>query len=200
MSNPFYPFDFFAAVERGDLAAVEAICRRRGRLPLNCNITYACGATFMLQLPLVTALQRGHYALARFLIAHGADLDARCRKCGRTPREFLTRDFDNLSGFDLVRDLLDKIKAGDAAGVAAFLDTYHNAMLNENYVVDRKCHPLPLVVAFRRGRPEIARMLVARGADLDAWCKSSDKYAREFMPADFAPAEAATSGGENIVR
>ena len=196
MSNPFYPFDFFAAVERGDLAAVEAIRRRRGHLPLNVNITYACGATFMLPLPLVTALKRGHYGVARFLIACGAELDVRCRKCGRTPRELLGADFDTVSGFDLVRDLLDKIKAGDLAGVQAFLEMHPGAMLNENFIVGGKCHPLPLVVAFRRGQLEIARSLIAHGAELDAWCKKTDKYAREFMPAGFEPAGAGTPGGE----
>lgn len=198
MSESYYPFDFLAAVERGDLATVEAIYRRRGKLPLNVNLTYACGATFLFPLPLVIALKRGHYALARFLIACGADLDAKCRKCGKTPREFLPRDFDNASGFDLVRDLLDRIKAGDAAGVRAFLETYPNAMLNENCIVGRKSHPLPLVLAFRRGRTEIARMLIAHGADPDAWCKKSDKYVREFMPANFAVAEAGTGNGEDI--
>lgn len=198
MSESYYPFDFFAAVERGDLKTVEAIYRDRGKLPLNVNLTYACGATFLLQLPLVTALKRGHYALARVLIDCGADLDAKCRKCGKTPREFLPRDFDTASGFDLVRDLLDKIKAGDAAGVKAFLETHPNAMLNENYIVGRESHPLPLVLAFRRGRLDIARMLIVHGAKLDVWCKKSDKYVREFMPAGFALAEAETDGSENI--
>ena len=45
-------------------------------------------------LPLVIALEKGHYDLAEYLIRIGADLDAVCKKCNKTPRELIPDDFE----------------------------------------------------------------------------------------------------------
>ena len=45
--------------------------------------------------------------------------------------------------------------------------------------------PLPLVVAFRSGHPDIARFLINNGAGVDTFCKVYQKTPREFMPENF---------------
>lgn len=86
--------DFFRAVSAGSLRNVERIYQELdGHVPLNKNITYACGATWVIALPLVTAFQRGYYDIARFLIEKGADLDAVCEKNHKSPRDFMPSGF-----------------------------------------------------------------------------------------------------------
>ena len=79
--------DFFSAVSKGDLEKVKEFYANGGKVDLNHNLTYACGATWLLPLPLVTAFQKGFDDIAKFLIKKGADLDAYCKKYNITPRE-----------------------------------------------------------------------------------------------------------------
>ena len=68
--------NFFRAVGSGNLNEVKDFYEKDGKVPLNKNITYACGATWIIPLPLVTAFQKGYYDIAKFLMEKGADLDA----------------------------------------------------------------------------------------------------------------------------
>jgi len=63
------------------------------KIDLNKNHTYSCGATWVLPLPLVVALQYRNYEVAYFLMEKGASLDAYCKKTERTAREYITKDF-----------------------------------------------------------------------------------------------------------
>ena len=85
------PLDFFREVSSGNLEGVKNTFK--DEIPLNTNITYAAGATWIIPLPLVTAFQRGYYDIARFLIEKGADPDAFCRKNQKTPRDFMPENF-----------------------------------------------------------------------------------------------------------
>ena len=85
--------NFFRAVSEGNLNKVKEYFNNGGVPTLNKNITYACGSTWIIPLPLVTAFQKGYYDIAKFLIEKGADLDAYCKKNGITPREIMPKDF-----------------------------------------------------------------------------------------------------------
>ena len=79
--------DFFSAVSEGDLEKVKEFYANGGKVDLNHNLTYACGATWLLPLPLVTAFQKGYDNIAKFLIEKGAEPDAYCKKNNITPKE-----------------------------------------------------------------------------------------------------------------
>ena len=83
--------DFLRAICEGDLAKVKKVYRKS--FPLNCNVSYACGSTHIMALPLITALSKGYYDIAEYLIAKGADPDAFCRHWQKTPRDFMPLDF-----------------------------------------------------------------------------------------------------------
>ena len=74
---------------------VEEIAELFGdsKIDLNRNCTYACGATWILPLPLVVALQYRNYEVARFLMEKGASLDAFCHKTQMRPRDLVTEAF-----------------------------------------------------------------------------------------------------------
>ena len=52
---------------------------------LNKNYTYVMGATWILPLPLILAF--------KYLIEHGANLDAYCKKYETTPRDIMPKEF-----------------------------------------------------------------------------------------------------------
>ena len=85
--------DFFNAVSSGNLEKVKGHCDRHGSKMLNHNATYAMGATFILPLPLIIALEKQHWDIARYFIEQGADLDLVCKRRGKTARELLPPDF-----------------------------------------------------------------------------------------------------------
>ena len=85
--------DFLRDIEAGNIDAVKEALDRNADANLNVNRTYACGATWILPLPLMAALKSGHAEIAKLLIEKGADLDTVCRKYDQTPRECLPKDF-----------------------------------------------------------------------------------------------------------
>ena len=86
--------DFYNAVSSGNLEKVKKFKdEHNGKMPLNKNITYAYGATYVLPLPLIVAFEEGHYDLAKYFIENGADLDVVCKKKNKTPRDFMPSDF-----------------------------------------------------------------------------------------------------------
>ena len=85
--------DFHRTVGAGNFKRLKEFHDNGGTAVLNKNLTYACGATWIIPLPLVVAFQRGYYDIARLLIEKGADLDAYCKKNDITPREIMPKDF-----------------------------------------------------------------------------------------------------------
>ena len=170
--------DFFRAVSDGNLENVKNIYKELdGKVSLNKNLTYACGATWVIPLPLVTAFQKGYYDIAKFLIEKGADLDAVCRKNQKSPRDFMPKDFLKKSEpMDIDKDFFQKIRGGDLEAVKTFLTEHPNTLLNENLVIKNKLYPLPLAVAFKKNRNDIAEFLVAKGASVKAYCKKNEVY------------------------
>ena len=171
--------DFFRAVSAGSLKNVKNIYKELdGKVPLNKNLTYACGATWVIPLPLVTAFQRGYYDIARFLIDKGADLDAVCQKSQKSPRDFMPHDFliENKKHDDIDKDFFQKIRGGDLEAVKSFMTEHPNTVLNENLVIKNKLYPLPLAVAIKKKRNDIAEFLIGQGASLKAYCKKNEDY------------------------
>ena len=87
--------NFYNAISSGELEKIRAYCNKTDSPAklLNHNVTYAMGATFILPLPLIIALEKQHWDVAKYLIELGADLDLVCKRRGKTPREFLPPDF-----------------------------------------------------------------------------------------------------------
>ena len=87
-----FPFWLLQACENNDMDYLRA--RLDGKeIDLNRNFEYACGATFVLKLPLIIAFEHGYLELARFLISKGASPDAFCRKTQKTPRNIMPKGF-----------------------------------------------------------------------------------------------------------
>lgn len=171
--------DFFRAVSAGSLRNVKSVYDKLdGKVPLNKNLTYACGATWVIPLPLVTAFQRGYYDIARFLIEKGADLDAVCRKNNKTPRDFMPKDFlvKEVKTVDIDKDFFQKIRGGDLEAVKSYMTEHPNTVLNENLVIKNKLYPLPLAVAVKKKRNDIVKFLIGQGASLKAYCKKNEDY------------------------
>ena len=171
--------DFFRAVSDGNLQDVKNIYDElHGKVPLNKNITYACGATWIIPLPLITAFQKGYYDIARFLIEKGADLDAVCRKNNKTPRDFMPKDFliKAVKLMDIDKDFFQKIRVGNLEAVKTFLTEHPNTLLNENLIIKSKLYPLPLAVAFKKNRYDIAEFLIEKGANVKAYCRKYENY------------------------
>ena len=171
--------DFFRAVSEGNLKNVKSIYDKLdGKAPLNKNLTYACGATWIIPLPLVTAFQRGYYDIARFLIDKGADLDAVCQKSQKSPRDFMPNDFlvEKEKNVDIDKDFFQKIRGGDLEAVKSFMTEHPNTVLNENLVIKNKLYPLPLAVAVKKKRNDIVEFLIGQGASLKAYCKKNEDY------------------------
>ena len=181
-------FDFHRSVGAGSFRRVKEFFDKNERVPgLNKNLQYAMGATWIIPLPLVVAFQNGYYDIARFLIANGADLDAYCYKNHVTPRELMPKDFvlEEVKTPDIIKDFLWKVRDGKLEEVKAFLDNAPNTVLNENLIIRNKLYPLPLALAFKKNRREIARLLIDRGADIEAYCNKLEKNVKDLMPKNF---------------
>ena len=179
--------DFHRSVAAGNFKRIKEFYDNGGKAVLNNNLQYACGATWIIPLPLVVAFQKGYYDIAKLLIANGADLDAHCKKNNTTPRELMPENFlqEDTKTIDIIKDFLWKIRDGKLEEVKSFLKNNPETILNENLVVKEKLYPLPLAIAFRKNRKDIARFLIANGAKLDAYCRKHDLYVNELKPKDF---------------
>ena len=181
-------FDFHRSVGAGNFRRVKEYFEKNERTPgLNKNIQYAMGATWIIPLPLVVAFQNGYYDIARFLISQGADLDAYCWKNHATPRELMPKDFvlEEVKTPDIVKDFLWNVRDGKLEEVKEFLGNAPNTVINENLVIKNKLYPLPLALAFKKNRREMARFLIEHGADTEAYCNKSEAYIKDLMPKDF---------------
>ena len=181
-------FDFHRSVGAGSFRRVKEFFDKNERAPgLNKNLQYAMGATWIIPLPLVVAFQNGYYDVARLLIKNGADLDAYCYKNHITPRELRPKDFvlEEVRTPDIIKDFLWKVRDGKLEEVKAFLDNAPNTVLNENLIIRNKLYPLPLALAFKKNRREMARFLIAHGADIEAYCNKLEKNVKDLMPKDF---------------
>ena len=180
-------FDFHRAVSVGNFKKIKKFYEEGGEAALNDNLKYAMGATWIIPLPLVVAFQNGYYDIARLLIANGADLDAYCKKKHTTPRELMPKDFvlEEVRTPDIIKDFLWKVRDGKLEEVKAFMDNAPNTVLNENLVIKNKLYPLPLALAFKKNRREMARFLIARGADTEAYCNKLEKNVKDLIPKDF---------------
>ena len=174
--------DFHRSVAAGDFKRIKDFYGNGGQAALNHNLTYACGATWIIPLPLVVAFQRGYYDIARLLIEKGADPDAYCRKNNVTPRELMPKDFlsEDAETPDIIKDFLWKIRDGKIEEVKSFLENVPGTVLNENLVVKGKLYPLPLAIAFKKNRKDIADLLIGKGADPDAYCRKYDVCVRDL--------------------
>ena len=86
--------DFYNAVSSGNLDKVKRFSEEHnGKMPLNKNVTYAYGATYILPLPLIVAFKNGHWEVAKYLLKHQASLDVICEKHNKSPREFMPDNF-----------------------------------------------------------------------------------------------------------
>ena len=86
---------------------------------------------------------------------------------------------------DIIKDFLWKVRDGKLEEVKAFMDNAPNTVLNENLVIKNKLYPLPLALAFKKNRREMARFLIARGADTEAYCNKLEKNVKDLIPKDF---------------
>lgn len=62
--------DFHRSVAAGNFKRIKEFYDNGGKAFLNNNLQYACGATWIIPLPLVVAFQKGYYDIARLLIAN----------------------------------------------------------------------------------------------------------------------------------
>lgn len=179
--------DFHRSVASGNFKRIKEFYDNGGKVALNKNLQYACGATWIIPLPLVVAFQKGFYDIAKLLIANGADLDAYCEKNHVTPRELMPKDFllNGTKIIDIIKDFLWKIRDGKLEEVKSFLENNRGINLNENLVIKEKLYPLPLAIAFKKNRKEVARFLITKGARLDAYCRKYDLYVNELKLKDF---------------
>ena len=179
--------DFHRSVAAGNFKRIKEFYDNGGKVALNNNLQYACGTTWIIPLPLVVAFQKGYYDIAKLLIANGADLDAHCKKNNTTPRELMPENFlqEDTKTIDIIKDFLWKIRDGKLEEVKSFLKNNPETILNKNLVVKEKLYPLPLAIAFKKNRKDIARFLIANGAKLDAYCRKHDLYVNELKPKDF---------------
>ena len=85
-------------------------------------------------------------------------------------------------------EFLSDIERGNIDAVIKFKRKYPEVDLDKNHkfaIGATWLFPLPLVVAFRSGHPDIARFLINNGAGVDTFCKVYQKTPREFMPENF---------------
>ena len=179
--------DFHRAVSVGNFKKINKFYEDGGEAALNDNLQYAMGATWIIPLPLVVAFQRGYYDMARLLIKNGADLDAYCYKNHITPRELMPKDFvlEEVRTPDIIKDFLWKVRDGKLEEVKAFLDNAPNTALNENLIIKGRLYPLPLAIAFKKNRREVARFLLDCGADIKAYCRKNEICVEELTPKGF---------------
>ena len=84
--------DFCRAISEGDIQKVKKFNLKN--ISLNENLTYACGANWIIKLPLITAFEKGHLEIAKYLISKGASLDVVCKRTHKTPRDFMPKNFE----------------------------------------------------------------------------------------------------------
>ena len=181
----FEPFKFISIIEKGNLNALKEYQEKHSKLPVNVNLSYACGATFIYPLPLITTFIKGYYDMAKYLIVNGASLDVICKKHQKTPRDFLPKDLKEKDKVDIQKEFFDAIKKGNINDVKIFLNNHPNFPLNENISLyddseNMYLLPLPLIVALENNQKDIANILISNGASLDAWCKKTDKYVKDI--------------------
>ena len=179
--------DFHRTVGAGNFKRLKEFYDNGGTAVLNKNLTYACGATWIIPLPLVVAFQRGYYDIARLLIEKGADLDAYCKKNDITPREIMPKDFDIIKEkeTDIVKDFFGKIRDGKLDDVISFLKNAPQTILNENLVIKGKLYPLPLMIAIKKNRKNIAKFLIENGANIEAYCNKYESFVKNCVPENF---------------
>ena len=85
--------DFLKDIEEGNIEKVKRFFIEYPDVSINKNQKYAMGATWIFPLPLIVAFQNNRLDVARELIEHGAELDIRCVKTRKTPREIMPKDF-----------------------------------------------------------------------------------------------------------
>ena len=86
---------------------------------------------------------------------------------------------------DVIKDFLWKIRDGKLEEVREYLEEYPGTLLNENLVIHDRIYALPLAVAFKKNRKEVAEFLIGRGADMEAYCSKEGVYVKELKPKDF---------------
>lgn len=86
--------EFYNAISKGDLEKIKEANKQGKKFNLNNNMFYANQKA--VPLPLIIALEKGHYELAKYLIDNGADLNIVCKCRNKTPKEYLPKDFFNL--------------------------------------------------------------------------------------------------------
>jgi hypothetical protein len=87
-------FDFYNAVSAGNTEIVRKFHSEHPQFPMNrsLHIPTMMGLR-LIQLPLIIAFYEGRLETARYLYRNGADLNAVCQKCQKTPREFMPEGF-----------------------------------------------------------------------------------------------------------
>ena len=87
-------FDFYNAVSAGNTEKLRKFHSEHPELPVNRNLYIpTMMGRRLLQLPLIIAFYDGRLETAKYLYRNGADLDAVCQKCQKTPREFMPEGF-----------------------------------------------------------------------------------------------------------
>jgi ankyrin repeat protein len=135
--------------------------------------------------PLHEAAARGHVAVARLLLAHRAEVDARQKGTDVTPLHLAAGHGHP----DLVRLLLEKGARVDRPDKEGRTALFHAAAAGQEGVValllkhgakprlPAKDGELPLHAAVSAGRPQVIALLLRAGADLEAQDKSTGETA-----------------------
>ncbi len=149
--------EFFAAVDRGDLPALQ---RLLGGSPLLIR-SKLHGAT-----ALHRAAARGDSALIEFLLERGAPVDEP-DELGASALSWATEEAQD-AAVDLLLARGAKASAVDLAARGCHVEL--GRLLDDApwRIAEPSCLGSALQVALRRGRVEAARLLIARGADLEA--------------------------------
>lgn len=86
--------DFYNAVSSGNLEKVKEYCQKGvdANKLLNRNFRYINGIIF--PLPLIAAIDKKQWKVAKYLIGLGANPDVICKKMKTTPRELIPENFE----------------------------------------------------------------------------------------------------------
>ena len=86
--------DFLNAVSAGNTEKVREFHSEHPQLQVNRNLHIpTMRGLRSAKLPLIIAFYDGRLETAKYLYRNGADLDAVCQKCQKTPREFMPEGF-----------------------------------------------------------------------------------------------------------
>ena len=156
----------FTAVKKGDVAAVEALLKKDPRLV---GVADSAGNT-----PLHVAVRAGKPSIAKVLLDHKADVNARTKR-GVTPAHYAAA-----AGSRELLELLQKRGADLRAAERGGRSALHYAAGSGNrdlvtYLLDQKLNVnrldrygmTPLGVAATAGHIELVKFLVARKADVN---------------------------------